>query len=118
MIRINRLVKKTSLYKILDLPHVAKIELVRRKTNQKDPNVIRVCIYLTSAHCANERGLFVGYLKVLRQRVNNEDAYAAISTAIHDGFIKESTYNKFEFPKDSIYSVLCNKYNQEFFDTL
>ena len=116
MIRINRLVKKSSLYKVLDLPHVAKIELVRRKTNQKDPNVIRVCIYLTSAHCANEHGLFVGYLKVLRQRVNNEDAYAAISTAIHDGFIKESTCNELNIPINQEYKDLCNMYNQEFFD--
>ena len=119
MIRINRLVKKNSLYRVLDLPHVAKIELVRRKTNQKDPSVIRVCIYLTSGHCEGERQIFNGFLKSLRHKNNiSDEARAALSTAMFDGFIKESTYNKFDFPKDSIYSKLCNEYNQEFFNTL
>ena len=46
MIRINRLIKKDSLYKILELPHVSKIELLQGKINQKDPNVVRIYIYL------------------------------------------------------------------------
>ena len=47
MIRINRLIRKSTVYEVLQLPNVAKIELIRRKANQKDSNRVRVCIYLT-----------------------------------------------------------------------
>lgn len=31
MIRINRLIKRDSIYNILTLPHVAKVEIIRDK---------------------------------------------------------------------------------------
>ena len=49
---------------------------------------------------------------------SNNDARSALYTAKMDGFIKESTYNKFGFPSDGYYGVVCNEYNQEFFDKL
>lgn len=119
MIRINRLIKKSSLYKVLELPHVAKVELIRRKTNQKDPNVVRICIYLTHSHAPNERALFHHFIGVmLHHTINDNDARGALLTAKADGFIKESTYNKFNFPANKYYGIICNRYNQEFFDTL
>ena len=118
MIRINRLIKKSSLYKVLELPHVAKVEIIRRKTNQKDPNVIRICIYLTQSHAPDERTRFFNFISHMLNITSDNDARAALCTAKLDGFIKESTYNKFGFPSDSYYGVVCNKYNQEFFDTL
>jgi hypothetical protein len=119
MIRINRLVKKSALYRALDLPHVAKIELVRRKANQKDHSVIRVCIYLTRSHTGNERGEFNGVIgsMLIHPNLSNE-AYCTLRNALNDGFIKESTYNKLGIPLDKRYSELCAKYNQEFFDKL
>ena len=50
MIRINRLVKKSSLIDIVHLPHVSKIEILRGKANQANPNVVRIQIYLAASH--------------------------------------------------------------------
>lgn len=49
---------------------------------------------------------------------SDNDARSALCTAKIDRFIKESTYNKFGFPSDDYYGVVCNKYNQAFFDKL
>lgn len=116
MIRINRLIKRDSLFKLLDLPHVAKIEIIRRKTNQKDKTKIRVCIYLTHSHAPDERTKFKEILNsfILKECVT-DDAKNAIQTALRDGFIKESTYNKIGI-NNLTYSGLCETYNQEFFD--
>ena len=118
MIRINRLIKKSSLYKVLELPHVAKVEIIRRKTNQKDPSVIRICIYLTQSHAPDERTKFLNFISHMLNVTSDNDACSALCMAKIDGFIKESTYNKFGFPSDNYYGIVCNKYNQEFFDNL
>lgn len=118
MIRINRLIKKSILYKVLELPHVAKVEIIRRKTNQKDPSVIRICIYLTQSHAPDERTKFSNFILHMLSITNDSDARAALYIAKRDGFIKESIYNRFGFPSDSYYGIVCNKYNQEFFDKL
>ena len=44
-----------------------------------------------------------------------DDVKNTIQTALRDGFIKESTYNKIGI-NDPTYSGLCETYNQEFFD--
>lgn len=117
MIRINRLIKKSVICDVLQLPNVAKIELIRRKSNQKDPTVVRVCIYLTRSHQADERAEFNGVMGVILNTPNiPNNTYAAVKTAIIDGFIKESTYNRLGVPMDSKYKELCNKYSQAFFD--
>ena len=118
MIRINRLIKKSSLYKVLELPHVAKVEIIRRKTHQKDPSVIRICIYLTQSHAPDERTKFLNFISHMLNITMDNDACSALCMAKIDGFIKESTYNKFGFPSDNYYGIVCNKYNQEFFDKL
>lgn len=119
MIRINRLIKKDKLYKVLDCPHVAKIEIIRGKTNQKDPTVIRICVYLTDSHAPNESNkfnYFIGHM--LQKYADNNDIVATLLMARKTRFIKESTYNKFGFPSDGFYGIVCNKYNQAFFDSL
>ena len=117
MIRINRLIKKSAICEVLHLPNVAKIELIRRKCNQKDPTIVRVCIYLTRSQKADERAEFSGVMGTILNIPDIPDnTYATIKTAIKDGFIKESTYNKLGIPMDSKYKALCNKYNQAFFD--
>ena len=117
MIRINRLIKKSSLFKLLDLPHVAKIEIVRRKTNQKDKSVIRVLIYLTKAHTSDERAQFKSDLcSILSSAKTNSDVCNTINTALRTGFLKESTCNELNIPINQEYKNLCNMYNQEFFD--
>lgn len=117
MIRINRLIKKSVICEVLHLPNVAKIELIRGKCNQKDPTVVRVCIYLTRSQKADERAEFRGIMSAI---LNTPDIpnniYSTIKTAILDGFIKESTYNKLGIPMDSKYKELCRRYSQSFFD--
>ena len=116
MIRINRLIKRDSLFKLLDLPHVAKVEIIRRKTNQKDKTKIRVCIYLTHSHAPNERTKFKAVLcSFILKGHTTDDVKNTIQTALRDGFIKESTYNKIGI-NNPTYSKLCEAYNQEFFD--
>ena len=101
---------------MLELPHVAKVEIIRRKANQKNPSVIRICIYLT--HSPDERTKFLNFISHMLNITSDNDARSALYTAKIDGFIKESTYNKFGFPSDGYYGVVCNEYNQEFFDKL
>lgn len=116
MIRINRLIKRASLFKLLDLPHVAKVEIIRRKANQKDKAKIRVCIYLTHSHAPDERTKFKAVLSsFLLKESATDDVKNTIQTALRDGFIKESTYNKIGI-NNPTYSGLCETYNQEFFD--
>ena len=116
MIRINRLIKRASLFNLLELPHVAKVEIIRRKANQNDKTKVRVCIYLTHSHAPDERTKFKTILSsfVLNESVT-DDVKNTIQTALRDGFIKESTYNKIGI-KNLTYSKLCETYNQEFFD--
>ena len=117
MIRINRLIKRVSLFKLLDVPHVAKVEIIRRKANQKDKTKIRVCIYLTHSHAPNERTKFKAILSsVLIKADITDEIKNTVQTSIKDGFIKESTYNKLGITIDPKYSELCALYNQEFFD--
>ena len=117
MIRINRLIKKSSLFFFFFLPHVAKIEIVRRKTNQKDRSVIRVLIYLTKAHTSDERTQFKSDLcSILNNTKTNSDICNTINMALHTGFLKESTCNELNIPINQEYKDLCNIYNQEFFD--
>lgn len=117
MIRINRLVKRNKICDLLKLPHVAKVELKQGKSNQKDPSVIRVCIYLTCSHLCNESALFRNLLRTLVNKPDvSDEVYSTLKTAIRDNFIKESTCNKLNIPIPKIYLELCSAYNQEFFD--
>lgn len=117
MIRINRLIRKSTIYEVLQLPNVAKVELVRRKANQKDSNRIRIRIYLTRSNSGMERDEFNGVMgAILGIATISDNTYSTVKTAILDGFIKESTYNNLGVPMDAKYAELCKKYNQEFFD--
>lgn len=113
MIRINRLIKRDSIYNILTLPNVAKIEIIRDKANQKDPNVIRVCIYLTSP----EETKFSKFMLDIMHKRQDPNVSSVVITAMHNGFIKESTYVKYRFPENHYYMNLCRKYDQTFFNT-
>ena len=116
MIRINRLVKKSSIVDIVHLPHVSKIEILRGKANQTNPSVVRIQIYLRASHA--DKAHFYKLMKKLLAIDNIDDNIASlIKTSIRDGFIKESTFNKFEI-KDSLYTNLCKTYNQEFFNNM
>lgn len=117
MIRINRLIRKSTIYEVLQLPNVAKVELVRRKANQKDSNRIRIRIYLTRSNSGMEREEFNGVMgSILGIATISDNTYSTVKTAILDGFIKESTYNNLGVPMDAKYAELCKRYNQEFFD--
>ena len=115
MIRINRLVKKSSLVDIVHLPHVSKIEILRGKANQANPNVVRIQIYLAASH--TNKVHFHTLMKKLHTDDIDDNTASLIKTSIRDGFIKESTFNKFGL-KDSLYTNLCKTYNQEFFDNM
>lgn len=116
MIRINRLIKKDSLYKILELPHVSKIELLQGKTNQKDPNVVRVYIYLIDSKDGTATERFKKHMIFNRSRFVSEDAYSTINNAINVGFIRESIINKYNISVGPVYKAILEKYNQEFFN--
>lgn len=117
MIRINRLIKKASIFKVLHLPHVAKVTLQRGKANQKDPNRVRVYIYLTTTNSDLNGKVFKNVMASLLNHKDLKDSdYSTLRTAIRDGFIKESTYNKLGIPTNTYYNKLCDKYNQEFFE--
>lgn len=116
MIRINRLIKKDSLYKILELPHVSKIELLQGKTNQKDPNVVRVYIYLIDSKDGTAAERFKKHLIFSRSKFISEDAYSTITNAINVGFIRESIINKYNISVGPVYKTILEKYNQEFFN--
>jgi hypothetical protein len=119
MIRINRLIKKSSIYNILTLPHGVKVELHRSKANQKDPNKVRVYIYLSHSVARTESGSFKYIMSNIINRPNIDDrTYCTVKTAIQTGFIRESVYNTLCVPMDTKYKLLCEKYNQEFFDKL
>jgi hypothetical protein len=116
MIRINRLIKKDSLYKILELPHVSKIELLQGKTNQKDPNVVRIYIYLIDSKDGTAAERFKKHMIFNRSRFISEDAYSTINNAINVGFIRESIINKYNISVGPVYKAILEKYNQEFFN--
>lgn len=118
MIRINRLIKRNAICEILELPHVAKIEILRRKSNQKDKSVVRIQIYLTRSCDGRQSAEFNGTIGAMLNNPNiSEHDYNTIKNALHNGFIKESTYNKLSVRLDKKYSELCQRYNQAFFDT-
>ena len=74
MIRINRLIKKSSIYNILTLPHVVKVELHRSKANQKDPNKVRVYIYLSHSIARTESGSFKYIMNNIINKPNIDDS--------------------------------------------
>ena len=113
MIRINRLIKKDSIFDILELPNICKVELLRRKANQKNPYIIRAYIYLRIENSGRERTVFNNLMNSINKTTNK--IRTTIDQAISDGFIKESTYKELGISIDKRCEELCNKYNQEFF---
>lgn len=116
MIRINRLVKKSTICDILELPNVAKIELLKRKANQKNPYIIRAYIYLNRDNTGKERTGFNNLMYAIKNKYGSSNKIkTTIDQAIEDGFIKESTYKELGIPIDKTCEELFIKYNQEFF---
>lgn len=119
MIRIRRLVKKSTICDIIKLPYVAKIELLSRKANQKNPNIISAYIYLNRSLSGHEMSEFKIIMNNLLQNPNIPKTYLSIiHTAIIDGFIKESAYDKLKVPMDIKYHRLCRIYSQDYFYNL
>lgn len=119
MIRIRRLVKKSTVCDIIKLPYVAKIELLSRKANQKNPNIISAHIYLNRSLSGHEMSEFKVIMNNLLQNPNIPKTYLSIiHTAIIDGFIKESAFDKLKVPMDVTYHRLCRMYSQDYFDSL
>ena len=119
MIRIRRLVKRSTVCDIIKLPYVAKIELLSRKANQKNPNIISAHIYLNRSLSGHEMSEFKIIMNNLLQNPNIPKTYLSIiHTAIIDGFIKESAYDKLKVPMDIQYHRLCRMYSQDYFDSL
>ena len=117
MIRINRLVKKEHVWRILNLPNVSKIEIKRGKNNLKNPCLVRILIYLS--HSDKDRTHFNRVMGHVLNLQLPKSSYSIIHTALKDGFIKESTYNTLPgISKNDPYKVLTDKYSQTFFDNM
>ena len=119
MIRIRRLVKKSTICDIVKLPYVAKIEILSRKANQSNPHIISANIYLNRSLSGCESSEFKNVMAALLNNSNiAKDLLAIVRTAILDGFIKESSYQKLGVPMDTQYNRLCRMYSQDYFFNL
>lgn len=90
MIRISRIVAKDRIADLLDLNFVSKITLRQGRQGFKNPAICRV-----------ER--------------NCNIAVTTANMALHDGFIKESTFDDFDYPMPKKYKDLCSVYSDEYF---
>ena len=120
MIRIRRLVKKSTVCDIVKLPYVAKIEIKAGKCKSvKNPELISLYIYLNRSLSGHEMSEFKVIMNNLLQNPNIPKTYLSIiHTAIIDGFIKESAFDKLKVPMDVTYHRLCRMYSQDYFDNL
>ena len=119
MIRIRRLVKKSTICDIVKLPYVAKIEILSRKANQSNPHIISANIYLNRSLSGCESSEFKNVMAaLLNTSTIAKDRLAIVHTAILDGFIKESSYQKLGVPMDTQYNRLCRMYSQDYFFNL
>ena len=119
MIRIHRLVKKSTICDILKLPYVVKVEILSRKANQKNTHIISAYIYLSCTLTGNEMAQFKCIMtSLLDNAAIAKDRLSTIKTAIKDGFIKESSYRKLGIPIDPKYDKLCRIYCQNYFFNL
>lgn len=114
MIRITRVVSKDRLTDLLNLKFVSRIELKQRKQTLNNPDVCSVNIYLATkpAH----------YFKFQMEKIvkwgkeNKSDIAENIAiTALKDGFIKEGSFKRIDFPMPIKYKKMCNRYSDEFF---
>lgn len=94
MLRINRFIKKDKLDMLLKDPNISKVEIRCVKQRKLiDTSVNRVLIYLKI-----DKQEYLTFLSVLKQiAINNNDNFERTSTAtaVHNGFIKESSLIKF-----------------------
>lgn len=119
MIRIHRLVKKSTICDIVKLPYVAKIEILSRKANQNNPHIISANIYLNRSLSGCESSEFKNVMTaLLNTSTIAKDRLVIVNTAILDGFIKESSYQKLGVPMDPQYNRLCRMYSQDYFFNL
>lgn len=101
MIRISRIVAKDRIADLLDLNFVSKITL---RQGFKNPAICRVEIYL---QVDNDTEYF--------NSVMSNIAVTTANMALHDGFIKESAFDDFDYPMPKKYKDLCSVYSDEYF---
>ena len=119
MIRIHRLVKKSTICDIVKLPYVAKIEILSRKANQNNPHIISANIYLNRSLSGCESSEFKNVMTaLLNTSTIAKNRLDIVHTAILNGFIKESSYQKLGVPMDTQYNRLCRMYSQDYFFNL
>lgn len=106
MIRISRIVAKDRIADLLDLNFVSKITL---RQGFKNPAICRVEIYL---QVDNDTEYFNS---VMRKERNCNIAVTTANMALHDGFIKESAFDDFDYPMPKKYKDLCSVYSDEYF---
>ena len=115
MIRISRIVAKDRITDLLDLNFVSKITLRRRKQGFKNPAICKVEIYL---QVDNDEKYFNSIMTTIigwGKKYNCNTAVTTASTALEDGFIKESAFNDFNYSMPKKYKNLCNMYSDEYF---
>lgn len=103
MIRISRIVAKDRIADLLDLNFVSKITL---RQGFKNPAICRVEIYL---QVDNDTEYFnsVNIVDWGKER-NCNIAVTTANMALHDGFIKESAFDDFDYPMPKKYKDLCS----------
>lgn len=110
MIRISRIVAKDRIADLLDLSFVSKITL---RQGFKNPAICRVEIYL---QVDNDTEYFNSVMSNIVDWGKERNCNIAVTTAnmaLHDGFIKESAFDDFDYPmpKSIRIYVMCTLTN-------
>jgi hypothetical protein len=98
MIRISRIVAKDRIADLLDLNFVSKITLRQGRQGFKNPAICRVEIYL---QVDNDTEYFNSVMSNIVDWGKERNCNIAVTTAnmaLHDGFIKESAFDDFDYP--------------------
>ena len=110
MIRISRIVAKERIADLLDLNFVSKITL---RQGFKNPAICRVEIYL---QVDNDTEYFNSVMSnIVDWGKERNIAVTTANMALHDGFIKESAFDDFDYPMSKKYKDLCSVYSDEYF---
>ena len=115
MIRISRIVAKDRIADLLDLNFVSKITLRQGRQGFKNPVICKVEIYL---QVDNDEKYFNSIMTTIigwGKKYNCNTAVTTANMALHDGFIKESAFDDFDYPMPEKYRNLCNMYSDEYF---
>lgn len=102
-----RIVAKDRIADLLDLNFVSKITL---RQGFKNPAICRVELQVD-----NDTEYFNSVMSNIVDWGKERNCNIAVTTALHDGFIKESAFDDFDYPMPKKYKDLCSVYSDEYF---